>query len=72
MTFVTESPPNPPLGIIVPFEVGTNSSGPLSPTTEILFTGGYANFFKKMIKKKVVIDQDITIKGIANAYKELI
>ena len=26
----------------------------------------------KMIKKKVVIDQDITIKGIANAYKELI
>ena len=28
--------------------------------------------FKKMIKKKVVIDQDITVKGIANAYKELI
>jgi hypothetical protein len=25
-----------------------------------------------MIKKKVAIDQDITIKGIANAYKELI
>ncbi len=25
-----------------------------------------------MIKKKVVIDQDITIKGIANAYKELL
>ena len=40
MTFVTESPPNPPLGMIVPFEVGTNSSGPLSPTTEILLTGG--------------------------------
>ena len=39
---------------------------------EILLTGGYANFFKKMIKKKVVIDQDITIKGIANAYKELV
>jgi len=39
---------------------------------KILITGGYANFFKKMIKKKVVIDQDITIKGIANAYKELI
>ena len=39
---------------------------------KILLTGGYANFFKKMIKKKVVIDQDITIKGIANAYKELI
>ena len=27
---------------------------------------------KKMIKKKVVIDQDITVKGIANVYKELI
>ena len=39
---------------------------------KILLTGGYANFFSKMIKKKVVIDQDITIKGIANAYKELI
>ena len=39
---------------------------------KILLTGGYANFFKKMIKKKVIIDQDITIKGIANAYKELI
>lgn len=38
---------------------------------KILLTGGYANFFKKMIKKKAVIDQDITIKGIANAYKEL-
>jgi len=25
-----------------------------------------------MIKKKTIIDQDITIKGIANAYKELI
>ena len=39
---------------------------------KILITGGYANFFKRMIKKKAVIDQDITIKGIANAYKELI
>ena len=39
---------------------------------KILLTGGYANFFNKMIKKRLVIDQDITIKGIANAYKELI
>ena len=39
---------------------------------KILLTGGYAKFFKKVIKRKVVIDQDITIKGIANAYKELI
>ena len=39
---------------------------------KILLTGGHANFFEKMIKKKVVIDQHITIKGIANAYKELV
>ena len=39
---------------------------------KILLTGGYANFFKKKIKKKVVIDQDITVKGIANVYKDLI
>ncbi len=39
---------------------------------KILLTGGYAKFFKKMVKKNVVIEQDITIKGIANAYKELV
>ena len=39
---------------------------------KIVLTGGYANFFKKMIKKNVTVDQDITIKGIANVYKELI
>jgi type III pantothenate kinase len=39
---------------------------------KIILTGGYANFFKKMIKKNVTVDQDITIKGIANVYKELI
>tara|TARA_Y100001958_G_C21102531_1_gene452027 strand:+ start:213 stop:956 length:744 start_codon:yes stop_codon:yes gene_type:complete len=39
---------------------------------KIVLTGGYAIFFKKMIKKKVVIDRDITIKGIAKAYKELL
>ena len=39
---------------------------------KILLTGGYAKFFDKIIKKKVAIDQDITIKGIANAYKELV
>ena len=39
---------------------------------KILLTGGYANFFNKFINKKVVIDQDITIKGIANVYKELV
>ena len=39
---------------------------------KILLTGGYAKFFKKVIKRKAIIDQDITVKGIANAYKELI
>ena len=40
---------------------------------KIIFTGGYANFFKKMIKKKnTLVDQDITVKGISNVYKELL
>ena len=39
---------------------------------KIILTGGYANFFKKMVKKNVTVDQDITVKGIANVYKELI
>ncbi len=39
---------------------------------KILLTGGYAKFFNKFINKKVVIDQDITIKGIAKVYKELV
>ena len=39
---------------------------------KIVLTGGYANFFKKIIKKKVIVDQDITVKGISKVYKELI
>ena len=39
---------------------------------KLILTGGYANFFKKIIKKKAIVDQDITIKGIAKVYKELI
>jgi len=39
---------------------------------KIVLTGGYAFFFKKKIKKKVIIDQNITIKGIANVYNELL
>ncbi len=38
----------------------------------IILTGGYAKLLKKFIKKKTVIDQDITIKGIAKVFKELI
>ena len=39
---------------------------------KIILTGGYANFFKRVIKKNLTVDQDITVKGIANVYKELI
>lgn len=38
----------------------------------IILTGGYASFFKKFIKKKTIIDQNITIKGISRVYRELI
>ena len=39
---------------------------------KIILTGGYATLFKKIIKKKTTVDQDITIKGISKVYKELI
>ena len=39
---------------------------------KIILTGGYANFFKKNINKKTFVDQNITIKGIANVFKELL
>ena len=39
---------------------------------KIVLTGGYANFFKNLIKRKITVDQDITVKGISNVYKELL
>ena len=39
---------------------------------KIILTGGYANFFKNSIKRKVLIDQNITIKGIAKIYKKFL
>ena len=39
---------------------------------KIILTGGYANFFKKIIKRKTLIDKNITIKGISKVYKEFI
>ena len=39
---------------------------------KIILTGGYASFFKKIIKRKISIDQNITIKGISKVYKEFI
>ena len=39
---------------------------------KIILTGGYAKLFKKFIKNKSIIDQNITIKGIAKIFKELL
>ena len=39
---------------------------------KIILTGGYAKLFKKYINAKTTIDQNITIKGIARAFKELV
>ena len=41
-------------------------------TYKIILTGGYANLFKKVIKRRVIVDQNITIKGISKVYKELL
>ena len=38
----------------------------------IILTGGYANLFKKYIKEKSIIDENITIKGIIKIYKKLL
>ena len=39
---------------------------------KIILTGGYANLFKKIIKKKTIIDQNITIKGVSKVYREFL
>ncbi len=39
---------------------------------KIILTGGYAIFFKNIIKKKVLVDQNITIKGISKVYEKLL
>ena len=39
---------------------------------KIILTGGYAKIFKKFIKKKTMVDQNITIKGVAKVFKELL
>ena len=39
---------------------------------KIILTGGYANFFKKIIKKTTVVDQNITINGVAKVYREFL
>ena len=37
---------------------------------KIIFTGGYANLFKKSIIRSFTIDKNITIKGIVEIFKE--
>ena len=39
---------------------------------KIILTGGYANLFQKVIKRNVIVDQNITIKGVSKVYKELL
>ncbi len=39
---------------------------------KIILTGGYAKLFKKYIKNKTIIDQNITIKGVAKILKKMI
>ena len=39
---------------------------------KIILTGGYANLFKKIIKRRSFVDQNITIKGVSKVYKEFL
>ncbi len=39
---------------------------------KIILTGGYAKLFKKYIKQKTIIDQNITIKGVAKIFENLL
>ncbi len=39
---------------------------------KIILTGGYANLFKKIIKRRTFVDQNITIKGVSKVYKEFL
>ncbi len=39
---------------------------------KIILTGGYANLFRRVIKKRTIIDQNITIKGVSKVYRELL
>ena len=39
---------------------------------KIILTGGYANLFKKIIKRTTFVDQNITIKGVSKVYREFL
>ena len=36
---------------------------------KIILTGGYAKLFKKIIRRRTIVDQNITIKGISRVYR---
>ena len=39
---------------------------------KIILTGGYANLFKKIIKRKTLVDQNITVNGVSKVYRKLL
>ena len=39
---------------------------------KIILTGGYANLFKKIIKRRTIVDQNITIKGVSEVYRKFL
>ena len=39
---------------------------------KIILTGGYAKLFKRYIRQKTIIDQNITIKGVAKIFESLL
>ena len=39
---------------------------------KIILTGGYANLFKKIIKRRTIVDQNITIKGVSAVYRKFL
>ena len=39
---------------------------------KIILTGGYANLFKKVIKRRAIVNQNITIKGVSKVYREFL
>ena len=39
---------------------------------KIILTGGYANLFKKIIKRRTIVDQNITINGVSEVYRKFL
>ena len=39
---------------------------------KIILTGGYANLFKKIVKRGSIVDQNITINGVSKVYRKFL